>query len=185
MLGFIPKNKVCSQCGNRKLASEFYRRKRRNGGIYLYHACKSCWSIINTANSRRWRRRYPEYVRAKNAERRATNGEYYKQWYRENRWRYQAYNEKRRAAPGDYTPLDVLFIYESQAGRCAYCQCGLGQSFHIDHKIPLSRGGTNSKENLCCACFSCNRRKHAKTAEEFAWERRESTPMAYSHSRTL
>jgi len=39
--------------------------------------------------------------------------------------------------------------------------------FHVDHKTPLTRGGNNSPENLCCACPSCNFRKGTKTAEEF------------------
>lgn len=35
--------------------------------------------------------------------------------------------------------------------------------FTIDHIIPLSKGGTDEMENLCLACFHCNRRKSNKT----------------------
>lgn len=37
----------------------------------------------------------------------------------------------------------------------------------IDHKTPLSRGGTWKRFNLTCACRSCNSLKSDRTAEEF------------------
>lgn len=39
---------------------------------------------------------------------------------------------------------------------------------HIDHVIPLARGGADSVENLCVACPDCNMRKGSKLPEEFA-----------------
>lgn len=36
-----------------------------------------------------------------------------------------------------------------------------------DHVTPLSRGGTNSKDNLVWACKSCNQEKGASTLEEY------------------
>jgi len=38
---------------------------------------------------------------------------------------------------------------------------------HLEHKIPLSRGGTNKRENLDIACEYCNCSKNNKTVEEF------------------
>ncbi len=37
-----------------------------------------------------------------------------------------------------------------------------GIKLEIDHKIPKSRGGSNSTENLWTLCFDCNRGKSAK-----------------------
>lgn len=58
--------------------------------------------------------------------------------------------------------------------RCAYCFCevilgawGGKRLATIDHKIPLSRGGTWKRYNLTCACLECNQLKSALTAEEF------------------
>jgi len=34
--------------------------------------------------------------------------------------------------------------------------------FHIDHIIPLSKGGENTKENLQVICRTCNLKKGAK-----------------------
>ena len=37
----------------------------------------------------------------------------------------------------------------------------------IDHKLPLSRGGSWKRYNLTCACKRCNELKGDMTAEEF------------------
>lgn len=37
----------------------------------------------------------------------------------------------------------------------------------IDHRTPLSRGGTNAIGNLVVACFSCNNAKDRMTEREF------------------
>lgn len=41
-------------------------------------------------------------------------------------------------------------------------QCGTMDEPQIDHKKPLSRGGSNDLRNLQILCGTCNRRKHAK-----------------------
>jgi 5-methylcytosine-specific restriction endonuclease McrA len=52
--------------------------------------------------------------------------------------------------------------------RCYYCKRrGRKRDFHIDHKTPLSRGGSHALENLCLACAECNIAKHTMTEEEF------------------
>jgi 5-methylcytosine-specific restriction endonuclease McrA len=43
--------------------------------------------------------------------------------------------------------------------RCEYChtpQNVTGQTFHLDHIVPRSRGGSSSFDNLCLACPRCN-----------------------------
>lgn len=40
--------------------------------------------------------------------------------------------------------------------------CGTMDEPQIDHRKPLSRGGTNDLRNLQILCGTCNRRKHAK-----------------------
>lgn len=59
---------------------------------------------------------------------------------------------------------------------CYYCgsKCTDG---HVDHVIPLSRGGKDELSNLVWACPSCNLRKNDLTAEEFMVpEHQEITP---------
>jgi 5-methylcytosine-specific restriction endonuclease McrA len=41
---------------------------------------------------------------------------------------------------------------------------------HLEHKMPLSRGGTNEYNNLAIACQKCNCSKHNKTEKEYRKE---------------
>lgn len=48
---------------------------------------------------------------------------------------------------------------------CEYCHASEQWqyvSFTVDHVIPLTKGGTNSIDNLALACFHCNRQKSDK-----------------------
>lgn len=58
-------------------------------------------------------------------------------------------------------------IIERDGFRCVYCGDEDGP-FEVDHKVPVSKGGTDDEENLCCACQDCNRSKGAKLIDE--WE---------------
>ena len=42
-----------------------------------------------------------------------------------------------------------------------YCWTPL-TSYHVDHVVPLSRGGGNGVDNICLACPSCNSSKNNK-----------------------
>lgn len=48
------------------------------------------------------------------------------------------------------------------AGRCQYClmhQSLQGATFHLEHVIPQSHGGSDELSNLALACPSCNLHK--------------------------
>jgi 5-methylcytosine-specific restriction endonuclease McrA len=56
--------------------------------------------------------------------------------------------------------------------RCEYCQTAQeisGAQMHIEHIIPLSRGGRSDDSNLCLACAWCNSYKWRKV---LTWLRR-------------
>jgi 5-methylcytosine-specific restriction endonuclease McrA len=54
---------------------------------------------------------------------------------------------------------------------CFYCGAKLRPANRtLDHKLPLSRGGTNTIDNVVPACRPCNQRKHRLTTEEFLAE---------------
>ena len=64
------------------------------------------------------------------------------------------------------TPKDVLELRKET--KCFYCGCELNDSNRtIDHFIPLSRGGSNTRDNMVACCFGCNNKKGTKTYEEF------------------
>jgi len=84
---------------------------------------------------------------------------------------YQAYRHARRAreisAPGHFTSEDIKTQFKMQKGRCWHCQKELNRNYHIDHLIPLSRGGSNDARNIVISCPECNRSKNDKLPHEW------------------
>lgn len=62
----------------------------------------------------------------------------------------------------------ILGLRANPETRCAYCDILLlGKRVHIDHILPLSRGGRHCVENLCASCETCNISKGDRTPEEW------------------
>lgn len=59
----------------------------------------------------------------------------------------------------------------AQSADCIRCYlCGkitLQGERHVDHVIPLSRGGAHVSSNLAIACAVCNESKNNRTPEEY------------------
>ena len=55
-----------------------------------------------------------------------------------------------------------LQIGASQSWKCNNCYDQLKSTFHIDHIIPICRGGTNSEDNLQALCVECHAQKTQK-----------------------
>lgn len=72
---------------------------------------------------------------------------------------------------GSYTEVDIARMLVDQSGQCVYCRCDITGGFHIDHILPVSRGGSSNIENLQLLCPFCNLSKGAKTHEEFLIKR--------------
>ncbi len=55
-----------------------------------------------------------------------------------------------------------------QAGVCYYCEETFSrENLTMDHKVPLARGGTSSKNNIVCCCKGCNTKKQSQTSIDF------------------
>ena len=65
---------------------------------------------------------------------------------------------RKLAAGGTFTKKDIDNKMVQQEGKCFYCAKILGL-YHVDHFIPLAKGGSNAAENIVIACPSCNLRK--------------------------
>ena len=76
-----------------------------------------------------------------------------------------AYRARKAAAPGSFSGKEWAALVRSYDGRCAYC--GEQKPLQADHRIPLSRGGTNFISNILPACRRCNCRKARNTEREF------------------
>ena len=50
---------------------------------------------------------------------------------------------------------------DAQRGRCAGCGDGIRERYYeLDHIVPVSKGGTDTLQNLQLLCRRCNRSKH-------------------------
>lgn len=115
-----------------------------------------------------------EKIKASQAAYYAANSEkrksYTSEWRSKNPGAGTVFSRNRRAiernAEGKHTRSEVMVIFESQRGLCANCESKLFKSgvkkYHVDHIMPLARGGSNDKYNLQCLCPTCNLKKKDK-----------------------
>lgn len=110
------------------------------------------------ARAKAWALAHPE--RAKERHRR---------WIAANRDRHSDTQARRRAQKrgngGSHTYAEWLEKCAMFANLCAYC--GEAKLLTRDHKVPLSRGGTDDITNIVPACKSCNSKKRHRTASEY------------------
>jgi len=58
---------------------------------------------------------------------------------------------------------------KTSSGACYYCDRKVGfKELTMDHIIPLSRGGSSTKDNLVPCCKACNNKK--KNSLPVEWE---------------
>jgi 5-methylcytosine-specific restriction endonuclease McrA len=84
-------------------------------------------------------------------------------WNKANPLKRAEIRHRRRAKEssngGSFTQEEILALYEKQQGICAYCPKELNGVYHIDHFIPIARGGANSILNIRLSCRFCNQSK--------------------------
>jgi 5-methylcytosine-specific restriction endonuclease McrA len=177
--------KECTKCGEIKLLTEYPRN-----GTRLKSYCKECDSERRKrqyyenherelANKKRYYYEnfdyFAEYGRKWRAENPERVVEYNKQYRETNRDKRRAANSLRKALKkgADHKSIaeDVWQMAEDQDWLCAYCESPLFGDFHVDHMVPLSKGGRHHWSNLAIACPGCNMNKRTKTAEEFMSKR--------------
>lgn len=73
----------------------------------------------------------------------------------------------KRNTGGNFTEQDVKLQVESQRGLCWWCGEPLGNEYHIDHRIPLSKGGSNDARNIVITHPKCNLSKSDKMPWEY------------------
>ena len=188
----MPGVKTCSKCGATlpATAEHFYRNGRGPDG--LRSECKECTKAYRNRpdvrkRAREYMREYMreysqreeykqkkrEYMRQylQDPEVREQRCEYGRKWYRANRDRVQAnvlrYQARKRKATGDYTPEDIQLIGDRQGWRCWYCQEDCKDNYHIEHRVPISRGGSNDPSNIVISCPTCNLSKRDKLPHEW------------------
>jgi len=81
-----------------------------------------------------------------------------------------------------FSEEERAYIFDKTDGYCYYCGKKLSWShwgaygergaWHIDHKNPGSRGGSDYLRNLVAACIDCNLEKGNRSAQDYRreWE---------------
>ena len=170
--------KKCTKCGETKDLTEFNKDKSRKNG--RTPSCKECRKQYYQANRERFAERKKQYHQ-ENREQileyqkqyRKANREKLtkqkKQYYQENPEKLRTRNQRRRAlklnASGNATAADIQARFDYYGNRCYYCGCD--GKMTIEHRIPLSRGGTHHPANIVPACDWCNKSKGTKTESEY------------------
>jgi 5-methylcytosine-specific restriction endonuclease McrA len=160
---------------NRQRAKEYYASHREEAAAYWKARYASVCERYRE-RSRQWRLDNP--VRAAERDRlyyaknrvaiRSASKEKYRADPEHCRVSIRRYKARKLRAPGSHTKADIRAQMERQKGRCFWCKKALSGRYHVDHVIPLSKGGDNGPGNLVCACPHCNLTKHAKMPAEFA-----------------
>lgn len=166
-------NKVCKNCN---CETERYTDGR----------CKPCvrkrsaqWAAKNkdsiNARSRIWNFVNAEKKRTTNAAYRAVNQEEInlrrklKRQVNPNIEKVKAAVRRARklVTPGKLSKNIVDILLAQQNGCCACCEAPLLSTYHLDHILPLSLGGSNSDDNVQLLLPKCNLQKYNAHPEKF------------------
>lgn len=119
------------------------------------------------ARDKKWRSKNPDKAR-----------EIYRRYERRHPEIRQLKESRRRAlelnAPGLYTVKQWKDKVAYHGYKCFYCKIILtytkkqSNTVTQEHRIPLSRGGSNWPANLVPACLRCNLKKNKKKPNEFS-----------------
>jgi 5-methylcytosine-specific restriction endonuclease McrA len=132
---FRAKGRWCREC------ERAYRQANRDRIIEQGAAWRAAHPGASTEAVRRWR---------------AANPERYRETGRD-------YFARRRARKREafVEMVDPALVLARSEGRCGICGEVIEGEFHVDHVVPLSRGGEHSYANTQAAHPACNLRKAA------------------------
>jgi len=193
------KMKKCTRCKVEKDLSEFGRRADMVDKIN--YTCKVCNNELNKAyreaNPEKNKARYianSENViaqskawKAANQDRAKANN---KAWYAANKEKVKASskawekanpeacriinhnrNARKRLNGGALSKGLSAKLFNLQRGLCPCCNQPLGDNYHMDHIMPISKGGKNEDWNIQLLRATCNNQKHAKDPIDFMQSR--------------
>ena len=158
--------KKCLRCERALPLSEYYREARTKDGLTRW--CKLCrkealraWRKSNPEKFREQWRRWVRNNRAANVAKtrrwEAKNPEKARQYDREYEHRRRA---RMKRVPSEYFSREE--IYGRDGGRCHICKKKVAKGeASIDHLVPISAGGPNTKDNVALAHTICNIRRGA------------------------
>lgn len=154
-------SKECPNCHKVLPVGEF---QISNGLVKTY--CLTCTTLLRKAHYSRNKEheaRIAKRYRDENKEFVATIYRNYRlQHVDPGRMRSRMRHARKRNYQGVVEKVDTQLIRTLQQGLCVYCGADLADGYHIDHIMPLSKGGQHTQENVQLLCPSCNLSKGPK-----------------------
>lgn len=159
----------CSRQHKQNAGSQ--RHRERNPGYYARYRSAPSRVVYRETNRDLLRAKARARRVGWSDERRQRESERNRQWWIENPSFHRIYQANRRfrqaAGPG-VSERDWQRLLRRYDDRCAYCGTR-PDVIHMDHVVPLKRGGQHSIGNVLPACPDCNLRKSARLLA--AWKR--------------
>jgi CRISPR/Cas system Type II protein with McrA/HNH and RuvC-like nuclease domain len=132
--------RTCTQCGKTQ-PNDREHFGSRDGGMKVKNRCRQC----ENDNSKKSYRNDPSKMAARTERSKAIRG----------------------VLSWTDTP-ELRRLMGEQNNSCYYCGCRIFLSnATVDHKMPITRGGSDSIANLAACCATCNKNKGNKTEAEY------------------
>lgn len=124
---------------------------------------KKAKALYYEANKERERERSAAYREIHSKEINARGAQYKRENPEKVRIRNRNRYEQKRGNGGKLS-LGIIFrLLKIQGNKCAICKVNLKKTgHHLDHIVPVSRGGKNSDANVQITCPKCNLEKRDK-----------------------
>lgn len=131
-------------------------------------ANKAAWSVANSEKKKAldaaWYAANKDMAKAKMAAWREANPE-------AQRINSQNRRARKRKAGGTLSKDLATKLFKLQKGKCPCCRQPLGDDYHLDHKMPLALGGSNTDDNAQLLRKVCNLQKNAAHPVDFMQSR--------------
>ena len=164
---FLFSNNKASKDGKKARCKDCLREERRS--YYLQNKEKEMQRHKKYYDKHR--SRLIEYTKQYNLENKEKISQYLKEYRKTENGKTSAKNHsmnRRLQKKIGSIKTKELKEFLLKKTKCYWCEKNLKDNFHIDHYIPLSKGGAHSIDNLVLSCHSCNLKKSNKDPFEFA-----------------